>query len=137
MDSFDYDPPRSSCRVTWLALKTIEDRAIGALVTVAASDQIAQRRSHAPQFGDTSLKIGKMCGGELVHFAARPVPVAPERKQGGYFGHGEAEFAGAADEAQLVPLLGSVVAVAVVAPNRRRRQADRFIVPDHLGADAG
>ena len=92
---------------------------------------------HLLQLHDFSVEIGEMLHCELLDLGARSTMVSPEGEQLSNGFDGKAEIASAPDEPEGVHVVVAVTAVACVAPNGRRQQSDRLVMPDHLGRHTG
>ena len=73
---------------------------------------MAQRARHPFQLADAPLDLADMGERNLLDLGALTALVAPEREQGRHFRDGEAEIAGAADEAQRLDVPGRIDPVA-------------------------
>ena len=125
--------PMRSCAI--LSGEVVEDRAVGAVVAVAAVDEAGQRGAHALELGDLAVDLPEVRLGHLLHVAAGAGLVLVEREQRPALLDREAERAGAAEERQLVHVGGREGAVAVAAA-ARADQADVLVVADGLRRQA-
>lgn len=78
-----------------------------------------------------------MIHGDAAHFAAGPSIIAPQRQKRADFLNRKAEPSRAPNEAQLMNLPIAIIPVGILPPGCRLQQANRLIMPDHLGADPG
>ena len=73
---------------------------------------------------------------DAFHVSAGAAAVLPEFQQLGDLGHAETQIARTAYETQRVHFLVAVAPVTRVGARHRRQQAERLVVPHHLGLDA-
>ena len=85
----------------------------------------------------SALERDHMLERDALNVRARSPLVTPQREQLADVRHRETEVARAADEAQHMHVLVGVEAIARVRAPRRRQQADRLVVADHLRRHAG
>src|SRR5689334_16763082 len=84
------------------AREALDDRAIGAAVTVTALDQVREGRTHLCEQRNLPVELLDVAQGEIPDFAARPVLVRPQTQEIADLFDREAEVAGTADESEAV-----------------------------------
>ena len=102
----------------------------------AVLDQAGKGHSHAVDFALAGVELGQLLARKFLDCAAFPVLVAPEPQQGVDLRDGETQSARLADEAQHVHFAGRVKPIPGLCAVHCWDQAQRFVVPDHLGRDA-
>jgi hypothetical protein len=98
--------------------------------------QVLQCAPHALQLGDLAIELASVFERDAADVSARAALVLPQTEQPADVLHREPEVARAADEAQDVQVGVLVEPVSAFGPAGRPQQAERFVVPDHLGGDA-
>ena len=99
--------------------------------------QVLQRGLHGQQLARLEIQFGDVGLCEGLDLPAGPPTVLPEAQQAADLFDREPEVPGPPDELQRVHVLLGVLPVACVGACGRRQQVDAFVVPDHLGRDAG
>src|SRR5690606_1114937 len=113
----------------------VEDRAVGAVVAVAAGDEAAEGGTQALQLGDLAVDPGQMLTGQRLDVGAGAVTVGVEGEERTAVLDREAQRAGAGEEGEFVRVLRVEAAVAVGAALRADK-ADVLVVADRLGGQA-
>ena len=92
-----------------------ENGTVGAVVAMAAIDQLKQRFADVAQFGDLGVDLRYMTARQSLYIGAGPAPIPPQRQQIGDILDRESQRAGMRNETQGFHLLGRVDAVAIGA----------------------
>jgi len=121
---------------TLFRLKACQDGAIRPIITATSVGKALQSGAHLLQLAGLTAEF--FCPGEsqCLHISARTGPVVPELEKLADVFYGETEVSRAADEVKSVKVTLVVIAIAGLAPDCLRYQADILVVSDHPLTDA-
>ena len=91
--------------------QSVEDRALGAFITMTLSDQQLQTLLHLLQFGDLASQLGQMLLGQALDVLTAPLPIAPQVEQLGNLHQTKPQAAGLADKTKLMQSGCVIVAI--------------------------
>ena len=113
--------------------EVLDDWAIGAVVAVAAFDEVLQGVHHFLDLIHLLSKGVDMTLGQFLNVGAGSILVAPQSQQLFDIFYREPQVAGSTDELEPVNRFVGVFSVAGVGPLGGRHQAGLLVVSDHLG----